>query len=95
MLKIVHRKEARLLAALAAGGLMLTPAFAATSSKKHAPAVSRQRDVGHLVDWVFMALSSARRPTTMNDANAKYGLDTLDSMGEQVGRSGPRPGERH
>ena len=44
VLKIVHRKEARLLAALAAGGLMLTPAFAATSSKKHAPAVSLSFD---------------------------------------------------
>ncbi len=34
MLKIAHRKEARLLAALAAAGLVLTPAVAATSSKK-------------------------------------------------------------
>jgi len=44
VLKIAHRKEARLLAALAAGGLMLTPAFAATSSKKRAPAVSLSFD---------------------------------------------------
>jgi Gram-negative porin len=44
VLKIAHRKEARLLAALAAGGLVLTPAFAATSSKKHAPAVSLSFD---------------------------------------------------
>jgi hypothetical protein len=34
VLKIAHRKEARLLAALAAAGLVLTPAVAATSSKK-------------------------------------------------------------
>ena len=40
MLRIAKRKEAKLLAALAAGGLMLTPAFATTSSKKRAPAVS-------------------------------------------------------
>lgn len=32
MLRIAHRKEARLLAALAAGGLVLTPAFAASTS---------------------------------------------------------------
>ena len=38
MLKIVHRKEARLLAALAAGGLVLTPAVAASSSSKKRPA---------------------------------------------------------
>ena len=40
MLKVARRKEARLLAALAAGGLVLTPAFAATSmaaKKKPAP----------------------------------------------------------
>jgi hypothetical protein len=41
LLKVVHRKEARLLAALAAGGLVLTPAIAATgSAKKRPPAVS-------------------------------------------------------
>ena len=34
MLRIAHRKEARLLAALAAGGLVLTPAFAASTTKK-------------------------------------------------------------
>ena len=44
LLKIAHRKEARLLAALAAGGLVLTPAVAATSSKKRAPAVSLSFD---------------------------------------------------
>ena len=38
MLKIAHRKEARLLAALAAGGLVLTPAVAASSSSKKRPA---------------------------------------------------------
>jgi hypothetical protein len=38
VLKIVHRKEARLLAALAAGGLVLTPAVAASSSSKKRPA---------------------------------------------------------
>src|SRR4051794_11645892 len=40
LLKIAKRKEARLLAALAAGALMLTPAFATTASKKRAPAVA-------------------------------------------------------
>jgi hypothetical protein len=40
LLKIAKRTEARLLAALAAGGLMLTPAFATTATKKRAPAVS-------------------------------------------------------
>ncbi|HET9813244.1 MAG TPA: porin [Sphingomicrobium sp.] len=44
MKKIAHRKEARLLAALAAGGLVLTPAFAATTGKKRAPAVSLSFD---------------------------------------------------
>src|SRR5438552_9172205 len=40
-----RRKEARLLAALAAVGLVLTPAFAATSmSKKRPPAVSLSFD---------------------------------------------------
>jgi hypothetical protein len=42
--KIAHRKEARLLAALAAGGLVLTPAFAASPAKKRAPAVSLSFD---------------------------------------------------
>jgi hypothetical protein len=40
LLKIAKRKEARLLAALAAGGLVLTPAFATTAAKKRAPAVA-------------------------------------------------------
>ena len=41
MLTVAKRKEAKLLAALAAGGLMLTPAFATTAnSKKRPPAVS-------------------------------------------------------
>ena len=40
MLKVAKRKEAKLLAALAAGGLVLTPAVAATTSKKRPPAVS-------------------------------------------------------
>ena len=40
MLRLANRKEAKLLAALAAGGLVLTPAFATTVSKKRAPAVS-------------------------------------------------------
>jgi hypothetical protein len=38
--KIVKRKEAKLLAALAAGGLVLTPAFATSTAKKRPPAVS-------------------------------------------------------
>ena len=40
MLKIAHRKEAKLLAAIAAGGLLLTPAFAASSKKPSAVALS-------------------------------------------------------
>jgi hypothetical protein len=45
LLKFAHRKEAKLLAALAAGGLLLTPAFAAsTSAKKKPPAVSLSFD---------------------------------------------------
>src|SRR5215210_292392 len=44
LVKIAHRKEAKLLAALAAGGLLLSPAFAATVSKKRAPAVSLSFD---------------------------------------------------
>lgn len=39
MLRIAHRKEARLLAALAAGGLVLSPAVATTMAKKRPPAV--------------------------------------------------------
>jgi hypothetical protein len=38
LLRIAHRKEARLLAALAAAGLVLTPAFAATTATKKRPA---------------------------------------------------------
>ena len=45
MLSLVRRKEARIAAALAAGGLVLTPAFATTSnSKKRPPAVSLSFD---------------------------------------------------
>ena len=44
MLKVVRRKEARLVAALAAAGLVLTPAFAAGPAKKRAPAVSLSFD---------------------------------------------------
>jgi hypothetical protein len=40
LLKIAKRKEARLLAALAAGGLVLSPALATTTAKKRAPAVA-------------------------------------------------------
>ena len=40
MLNIAHRKEAKLLAAIAAGGLLLTPAFAANSKKPPAIALS-------------------------------------------------------
>jgi len=38
LLKVVHRKEARLLAELAAGGLVLSPAIAATQTAKKRPA---------------------------------------------------------
>ncbi len=44
MLRVARRKEARLLAAFAAVGLVLTPAFAATSAKKRPPAVSLSFD---------------------------------------------------
>ena len=40
MLSLAARKEAKLAAALAAVGLVLTPAFAATNAKKRPPAVS-------------------------------------------------------
>ena len=40
MLRMTHRREAKVLAAFAAAGLMLTPAFAATSTKKRPAAVS-------------------------------------------------------
>jgi Gram-negative porin len=44
LLKIAKSKKASLLAALAAGGLMLTPAFAASTAKKRPPAVSLSFD---------------------------------------------------
>jgi hypothetical protein len=44
VLRIARRKEARLLAALAAGGLVLSPAVATTTSKKRPPAVSLSFD---------------------------------------------------
>ena len=44
MLSFAKKREARLVAALAAAGLVLTPAFAATTSKKRAPAVSLSFD---------------------------------------------------
>src|SRR5690349_19317852 len=44
VLSVVKSREARWLAALAAAGLVLTPAFAATGSKKRPPAVSLSFD---------------------------------------------------
>ena len=44
MLRFAKRKEAKLAAALAAAGLVLTPAFAANTAKKRAPAVSLSFD---------------------------------------------------
>jgi hypothetical protein len=44
LVRLAKRKEAKLLAAIAAAGLMLTPAFAATTSKKRAPAISLSFD---------------------------------------------------
>jgi hypothetical protein len=44
LLKFANRKEAKLLAALAAGGLVLSPAFAASTQKKQPPAVSLSFD---------------------------------------------------
>lgn len=40
MLSLAYRREAKLIAAFAAAGLVLTPAFAASSTKKRPPAVS-------------------------------------------------------
>ena len=44
MLKIASRKEAKLLAAIAAGGLVLSPAFAASTSTKRPSAISLSFD---------------------------------------------------
>lgn len=44
MLSLVQSRKAKLVAALAAGGLVLTPAFATASSKKRPPAVSLSFD---------------------------------------------------
>jgi len=44
LLSLAARKEAKLVAAVAAIGLVLTPAFAATSTKKRPPAVSLSFD---------------------------------------------------
>ena len=44
MLKIVNRKEAKLLAAIAASGLVLSPAFATTAAKKRPSAVALSFD---------------------------------------------------
>ena len=46
MLRLAKRKEAKLLAAVTAAGLMLTPAFASTQTKKRPPAVSLSFDPG-------------------------------------------------
>lgn len=44
MLSLAARKEARLAAAIAAAGLVLTPAFAATNTKKRPPAIALSFD---------------------------------------------------
>jgi hypothetical protein len=44
LLSLATKREAKLVAALAAAGLVLTPAFAATNSKKRPPAVSLSFD---------------------------------------------------
>jgi porin-like protein len=44
VLRLAKRKEAKLAVAIAAAGLVLTPAFAATSSKRRPPAVSLSFD---------------------------------------------------
>ncbi len=44
MLRLAKRREARLAAAIAAAGLVLSPAVAATSTKKRPPAVSLSFD---------------------------------------------------
>jgi len=44
LLSLAGKKEAKLVAALAAAGLVLTPAFATTTSKKRPPAVSLSFD---------------------------------------------------
>ena len=44
MLRLAHRTEAKVVAALAAAGLVLSPAFAATQGKKRPPAVALSFD---------------------------------------------------
>src|SRR4029079_11822696 len=44
LLRLAHRREAKLLAAVAAARLLLTPAFATGPSKKRAPAVALSFD---------------------------------------------------
>ena len=44
MLRLAHKTEAKLVAALAAAGLVLSPAFAATQGKKRPPAVALSFD---------------------------------------------------
>jgi len=46
------------------------------------------------VDWLLSAVSTTGRPQSMDDANAQYGLDSRDALGERIGRAGPKPGER-
>ena len=44
MLRLAKRMDAKVVTAIAAAGLMLTPAFASTPTKKRAPAVSLSFD---------------------------------------------------
>src|SRR5690242_4403934 len=44
LLRLAHRTEAKVAAALAAAGLVLSPAFAATQGKKRPPAVALSFD---------------------------------------------------
>ena len=46
------------------------------------------------LDWLLSNLSTMNRPQSMDDTNARYGIDSRDAMGERLGQSGARPGER-
>jgi len=71
LLSLAARKEAKLAAALAAAGLVLTPAFAATTSKKDPPAVS-------LSFYSLSAFTPANADPKLAAALAGKGLSLTD-----------------
>src|SRR5918912_892060 len=74
LLRLAKRKEAKLLAAVAAGGLVLTPAFAtraSNASKKRPPAVSLRFDP-------FSSFSPANADPKLAAALAGKGLALTD-----------------